>query len=50
MAVTATLTAILLSYLVYSFAERPIQRLLKPRRPAQTPTAPAVQVEKASVP
>ncbi|RVX42067.1 peptidoglycan/LPS O-acetylase OafA/YrhL [Nonomuraea polychroma] len=49
-AVTATLTAILLSYLVYSFAERPIQRLLKPRRPAQTPTAPAVQVEKASVP
>ncbi|MEO3870876.1 acyltransferase [Nonomuraea sp. B12E4] len=45
-----TLTAILLSYLVYSFAERPIQRLLKPRRPQQTPSAPAVQVEKASVP
>lgn len=45
-----TLTAILVSYLVYSFAERPIQRLLKPRRPTQTPPAPAVQVEKASVP
>jgi peptidoglycan/LPS O-acetylase OafA/YrhL len=49
-AVIATLAAILLSYLVYAFAERPIQRILKPRRPRQTPTAPAVQVEKASVP
>lgn len=45
-----TLTAILVSYIVYSFAERPIQRLLKPRRPTQTPPAPAVQVEKTSVP
>ncbi|MFG1703236.1 acyltransferase family protein [Nonomuraea sp. M3C6] len=49
-AMITTLAAILLSYLVYSFAERPIQRLLKPRRPTQTPSAPAVQVEKASVP
>ncbi|WP_217369955.1 acyltransferase family protein [Nonomuraea antri] len=49
-AVVTTLAAILLSYLVYSFAERPIQRLLKPRRRTQTPTAPVVQVEKASVP
>ncbi|WP_433429475.1 acyltransferase family protein [Nonomuraea sp. CA-141351] len=50
---TATVTvvaAVLLSYLVYSFAERPIQRLLKPRRSPQTTSAPAVQVEKASVP
>lgn len=49
-AVITTLTAIVLSYLVYSFAERPIQRLLKPRRCPQTPTAPAVEVRKASVP
>lgn len=49
-ATIATLAAIFLSYLVYAFAERPIQRILKPRRSAQTPTAPAVQVEKASVP
>lgn len=49
-ATTTVLTAVVLSYLVYSFAERPIQRLLKPRRPTQTPSAPAVQVEKASVP
>ncbi|MEW9551629.1 acyltransferase family protein [Nonomuraea sp. NPDC050783] len=49
-ATSATLVAVLLSYLVYAFAERPIQRLLKPRRHPQTPTAPAVQVEKASVP
>ncbi|MEV0147574.1 MULTISPECIES: acyltransferase [unclassified Nonomuraea] len=50
---TATVTAlaaILLSYLVYTFAERPIQRLLKPRRPSPARPAPAVQVEKASVP
>ncbi|MEV4799806.1 acyltransferase [Nonomuraea sp. NPDC049421] len=45
-----TLTAIVVSYLVYSFAERPIQRLLKPRRSPQTTSAPVVQVEKASVP
>ncbi|GAA3557980.1 hypothetical protein GCM10022419_043290 [Nonomuraea rosea] len=44
------LAAVVLSYLVYSFAERPIQRLLKPRRSTQTTSAPAVQVEKASVP
>ncbi|WP_240777493.1 acyltransferase family protein [Nonomuraea basaltis] len=49
-ATIATLVAVLLSYLVYSFAERPIQRLLKPRRTPQSPSAPAVQVEKASVP
>ncbi|SDK53788.1 Peptidoglycan/LPS O-acetylase OafA/YrhL, contains acyltransferase and SGNH-hydrolase domains [Nonomuraea maritima] len=49
-AVITTLAAILLSYLVYSFAERPIQRLLKPRRRPQTPTAPAAEVRKASVP
>ncbi|MEV4082605.1 acyltransferase family protein [Nonomuraea fuscirosea] len=49
-ALTTTLTAIVVSYLVYSFAERPIQRLLKPRRSPQTPSAPGVQVEKASVP
>ncbi|MEV4570647.1 acyltransferase [Nonomuraea sp. NPDC049419] len=45
-----TLTAIVVSYLVYSFAERPIQRLLKPRRSPQITSAPVVQVEKASVP
>ncbi|WP_235030868.1 acyltransferase family protein [Nonomuraea solani] len=49
-ATVTTLAAIAVSYLVYSFAERPIQRLLKPRRSTQTPSAPAVQVEKASVP
>ncbi|MFC4010442.1 acyltransferase family protein [Nonomuraea purpurea] len=49
-ATTTVLAAILLSYLVHSFAERPIQRLLKPRRPPQTTTAPVVQAEKASVP
>ncbi|MEV4179269.1 acyltransferase [Nonomuraea sp. NPDC049709] len=49
-ATITTLAAILLSYLVYSFAERPIQRLLKPRRRTQTPSAPVVQGEKASVP
>ncbi|GAA3093717.1 acyltransferase family protein [Nonomuraea salmonea] len=41
-----TLTAVVVSYLVYSFAERPIQRLLKPRRSPQTTSAPVVQVEK----
>ncbi|WP_245642213.1 acyltransferase family protein [Nonomuraea candida] len=49
-ATITTLAAILVSYLVYSFAERPIQRLLKPRRRTQTPSAPAVQMEKTSVP
>ncbi|MEV0621488.1 acyltransferase [Nonomuraea sp. NPDC050404] len=49
-ATVTTLVAILVSYLVYSFAERPIQRLLKPRRGTQTPTTPAVQMEKTSVP
>ncbi|NBE95494.1 acyltransferase [Nonomuraea sp. KC401] len=49
-AVTATLVAILLSYLVHAFAERPVQRLLKPRKAPHTASAPAVQVEKASVP
>ncbi|WP_235855028.1 acyltransferase family protein [Nonomuraea aridisoli] len=49
-ATITTLAAILLSYLVYSFAERPIQRLLKPRRRPETPAAPAVEVQKASVP
>lgn len=49
-ATVTTLAAVLLSYLVYSFAERPIQRILKPRRTTRTPSAPAVQVEKASVP
>lgn len=49
-AVVTTLVAILVSYCVYSFAERPIQRLLKPRRSTQTTTASGVQVEKTSVP
>ena len=49
-ATVTVLAAVSLSYLVYSFAERPIQRLLKPRRSPQTTSAPAVQVEKASVP
>ncbi|NUR87300.1 MAG: acyltransferase [Nonomuraea sp.] len=49
-ATVTTLVAVTLSYLIYSFAERPIQRLLKPRRSPQTPTTPVVQVEKASVP
>ncbi|MEU4574368.1 acyltransferase family protein [Nonomuraea sp. ATR24] len=45
-----TLAAVALSYAIYLFAERPIQRLLKPRRTPQSTTTPAVQVEKASVP
>ncbi|WP_113702614.1 acyltransferase family protein [Nonomuraea lactucae] len=45
-----TLAAVLLSYLVYSFAERPIQRFLKPRGLSPASTVPGVQVEKASVP
>ncbi|MBT2227450.1 acyltransferase [Nonomuraea sp. NEAU-A123] len=49
-ALTTALAAVLLSYLVYSLAERPIQRLLKPRRRPQTPPASAVNVEKAAVP
>lgn len=49
-ALIATLAAILVSYLVYAFAERPIQRLLKPRKTHRTPATPGVQVEKASVP
>ena len=49
-ATVTTLAAVVLSYLVYSFAERPIQRLLKPRRTPRTPATPAVQAEKASVP
>ncbi|MFE3450214.1 acyltransferase family protein [Nonomuraea sp. NPDC059194] len=46
----ATLVTILLSYLVYSCAERPIQRFLRPRRTAQSTPMPAVRAEKASVP
>ncbi|MER7365714.1 acyltransferase family protein [Nonomuraea wenchangensis] len=46
----ATLIAVLLSYLVYVFAERPIQRILKPRGRAGASVASAVQMEKASVP
>ncbi|MGW5683242.1 acyltransferase family protein [Nonomuraea sp. NPDC003754] len=46
----ATFITLLLSYLVYSCAERPIQRLLRPRRTPQSPPMPAVRVEKASVP
>ncbi|GAA3649881.1 hypothetical protein GCM10022224_010810 [Nonomuraea antimicrobica] len=49
-ATVTTVAAIVVSYLVYSFAERPIQRLLKPRRSAQITSAPVVGVEKASVP
>ncbi|MBB6348347.1 acyltransferase family protein [Nonomuraea muscovyensis] len=49
-ATLTTLAAVLLSYLVYSFAERPIQRLLRPRRRPRARQAPAAQVEKASVP
>ncbi len=48
--VIATLVTLLLSYLVYSCAERPIQRLLRPRRTPQSTPMPAVRVEKASVP
>lgn len=49
-ATVTTLAAVLLSYAVYFFAERPIQRLLKPRRTPQSTSTPAVQDEKASVP
>lgn len=52
--VTATVLASLaVSYLVYSCAERPIQRLLRPRRATPAPQAPATPItwdEKASVP
>jgi peptidoglycan/LPS O-acetylase OafA/YrhL len=46
----ATLVTLVLSYLVYSCAERPLQRLLRPRRSPQSTPMPAVQAEKASVP
>lgn len=49
-AVITTATALVVSYLVYSCAERPIQRLLAPRRTQEPPPAPAVQVQKAAVP
>lgn len=49
-ATVTTLAALLLSYLVHTFAERPIQRLLKPRARRQTAATPGIQVEKASVP
>ncbi|WP_246609453.1 acyltransferase family protein [Nonomuraea rhizosphaerae] len=49
-ALTTTVAAVLLSYLVHALAERPIQQLLKPRKGSQTPPVPAVKVEKASVP
>ncbi|MFI6601056.1 acyltransferase family protein [Nonomuraea sp. NPDC050536] len=49
-ALVTVLTAIVLSYLVYALAERPIQRILRPRRRQQTPATSAVQVQKASVP
>lgn len=49
-ATITTLAAVALSYVVYFFAERPLQRLLKPRRTPRTPTAAVVQGEKASVP
>ncbi|MEU4548992.1 acyltransferase family protein [Nonomuraea dietziae] len=48
--VIATLVTLVLSYLVYSCAERPLQRLLRPRRSPQSTPMPAVQAEKASVP
>lgn len=48
--VIATLVTLLLSYLVYSCAERPIQRLLRPRRTPQSTPISAERVEKASVP
>ncbi|WP_336208763.1 acyltransferase family protein [Nonomuraea sp. LPB2021202275-12-8] len=41
-----TLAAVVLSYLVYAVAERPLQRLLKPRRPA----TPASAVPRETVP
>ncbi|WP_084958341.1 acyltransferase family protein [Thermoactinospora rubra] len=47
LATLTTLAAIGLSYLVYACVERPIQRLLRPRR---TPTPPVVTREKAAVP
>ncbi|GAA0919493.1 acyltransferase [Nonomuraea longicatena] len=49
-ALVTTLAAVALSYVVYAFAERPIQRLLKPRKNQQTSTDSGVPVEKASVP
>jgi peptidoglycan/LPS O-acetylase OafA/YrhL len=49
-ATVTTLAVVLLSYAVYFFAERPIQRLLKPRRTPQITSMPLVQDEKASVP
>ncbi|MGI5272033.1 acyltransferase family protein [Nonomuraea sp. CA-218870] len=50
---TATLTtvaALAVSYAVYALAERPIQRILKPRRRSPGVAAPVVQAEKTSVP
>lgn len=49
-AVITVLTSVVVSYLVYAFAERPIQRLLRPRHTAARPATPAVHAEKASVP
>ncbi|MFE0154142.1 acyltransferase family protein [Nonomuraea sp. NPDC059007] len=49
-ALVTLLAAILVSYLVYACVERPVQRLLRPRKSSRTPAAPSTQVEKASVP
>ncbi|GGO80923.1 acyltransferase family protein [Nonomuraea cavernae] len=44
-ATITTLAAVLLSYLVYAFAERPVQRLFRPRgRAAPAPVAPRERV------
>lgn len=49
-AVITTVVAVVVSYAVYAFAERPIQRILKPRRASASTAAPVVEVEKTSVP
>ncbi|MFG1946501.1 acyltransferase family protein [Nonomuraea sp. NPDC048826] len=49
-ALVTTVAAVVVSYVVYACAERPIQRILKPRRSSARTAAPVVQVEKTSVP
>ncbi|MFI6316088.1 acyltransferase family protein [Nonomuraea sp. NPDC050556] len=49
-ALVVTLAALILSYVVYSCAERPIQQLLKPRRTPQTPPEAFIHPQKAAVP
>lgn len=49
-ALLTTAAAVAVSYAVYAWAERPLQRLLKPRKTHRTPSTTVVQAEKASVP